>query len=179
MKKFLIIVGITAASLIYAQVGTLIINNYTPYEYRGDIIANNSLGCYPIVGNTNKIIVPADSHTGNGQQLQYDNYRDQYTSSLYPNPNWTVSTSTSTTNVRPWNHPSIMPGGTISNYTKWSATKFDMFDTGTGSYVTGFNANLSISTCNSSIPTPSYNTPNGLNSAEMFVIGSITYIQLY
>jgi hypothetical protein len=179
MKRILTILGIAAISFTYAQGGTLIINNYTPYEYRGDIIANNSLGCYPIVTNTDKIIVPADSHTGNGQQLQYDNYRDQYTSSLYPNPNWTVSTSVSTTNVRPWNHASLMPGGIISNNTKWSATKFDMFDTGTGSYVTGFNANLSISTCNSSAPTPFYNTPSGSNSAEMFVIGSITYIQLY
>ncbi|PQA95821.1 hypothetical protein B0A69_05480 [Chryseobacterium shigense] len=185
MKKLLTILGVTVASLAYSQGGTMIVNNYSVYEYRGALIANNfSGGCYPIIGTTDTVVIHPDSHIGNGQALVYPNYKDQFTLSLYPMPNWTVNISATSSNVRPWNHGSLMPGGVFSNNTKWSSTKFAMYDTATSSYVTGFNANLSIAgnPCNGS--GDYFATPSGANSAEMFTITTSTglvetYLQLY
>lgn len=179
MKKLLTLFGIAAASLAYAQGGTFILNNYTPYQYRGTILAANTLSCYPVVGNADHIWVPPNSHTGNGQQLQYDNYRDQYNNSLYPTPNWSVSTAVNSNNIRPWNHGSLVPGGTISTNTKWAGSKFEMYDLATSSYVTGFSVSLIITSCNPAMITPHFTSPNGVNSAEMFIIGNVTYLQLY
>ncbi|MDP9960155.1 hypothetical protein [Chryseobacterium lathyri] len=185
MKKILTIVGITIASLVYSQGGTMIVNNYTPYEYRGALIANNfSGGCYPIIGTNAGVIIPPDSHTGNGNALIYTNYRDQYTTSLYPMPSWTVSLAANSNSIRPWNHGSLIPGGTLSNNTKWSASKFEMYDPATSAYVPGFNTTVSLAG-NSCYMAPDYFvTPSGANSAEIFTITTSTglvetYLQLY
>ncbi|MEI3790074.1 MULTISPECIES: hypothetical protein [unclassified Chryseobacterium] len=183
MKKILSILGIAASIAAYAQ-GTLIINNYTIYDYRGDVIAHNMFApCYPRVVNNVPIIVPANSNTGTGTQLQYDNFRDQYTSSLYPMAEWSVGTSPNSTNVRPWDHFSLAPGGTFSNNTRWGITKFGMVYAGTNNNVVGFSADIAIAG-NPCYTYPDYfTTPNGLNSGEMFIITSgsnvTTYIQLY
>ncbi|KFF18093.1 hypothetical protein [Chryseobacterium sp. JM1] len=185
MKKIVILLGITMASLAYSQGGTMIVNNYTPYEYRGGIIANNFAGgCYPVIGTTDTVIVPPNSHTGNGNALIYSNYRDQFTSSLYPMPNWTVSLSSTNSNVRPWNFGSLIPGGAISNNTKWSASKFAMYDPVTNLYIPEFSTTVSLAGNSCYMAPDFYATPNGANSAEIFTIttgtGLVeTYLQLY
>ncbi|PIF47138.1 hypothetical protein CLU96_4185 [Chryseobacterium sp. 52] len=185
MKKILTVLGITIASFAYSQGGTMIVNNYTAFEYRGTLFANNfSGGCYPIIATNTGVIIPPDSHTGNGHALIYTNYRDQFTLSQYPMPNWIVHIAANSSSVRPWNHGSLMPGGTFSLNTKWSATKFDMYDPATSAYVTGFHANMSIAAnpCNTAVDY--FVTPSGANSAEMFTITTSTglietYLQLY
>jgi len=185
MKKLLTILGITLASMAYSQGGTLIVNNYSAYEYRGALIANNfSGGCYPVIGTNDPVIIPPDSHIGNGNALIYTNYRDQFGTSLYPMLNWTVSIAANSSNVRPWNHGSLVPGGVISNNTKWSGTKFEMYDLATSSYVPDFHANMTVAAnpCNGVMDY--FVTPSGANSAEMFVITTSTglvetYLQLY
>ncbi|SHG98548.1 hypothetical protein [Chryseobacterium vrystaatense] len=185
MKKILSTLGITMVSLAYSQGGTIIVNNYTPYEYRGALIANNfSGGCYPFISTNAGVIIPPDSHMGNGNALIYTNYRDQYTSSLYPMPNWTVSTSATSTTIRPWNHGSLMPGGVFSINTKWSSSKFEMYDPATSLYIPGFSTTVSLAG-NPCYMAPDYfTTPNGLHSAEIFTISTSTglvetYLQLF
>ncbi|WP_080780363.1 hypothetical protein [Chryseobacterium phocaeense] len=61
MKKILAILGTAGASLVYSQ-GTIIVNNYSKFDYYGFLIATNSTsGCYPRVGNDGAIVVPAES----------------------------------------------------------------------------------------------------------------------
>ncbi|KFF18095.1 hypothetical protein [Chryseobacterium sp. JM1] len=187
MKKILTILGITVASFVYSQGGTLIVNNYTPYDFYGAIIANNFAGgCYPMVSpNTpnSMITVPANANMGTGTELRYDNYRDQYSSSLYPIYEWNVNLSPTNGQPRIWSHPAIMPGSIVALNTRWASTKFQMRFAGTTSNVPEFNANLSLSgnPCNSA--DDFFNTISGANSADMFTISSgginYTYIQLY
>jgi len=185
MKKVLTLLGITAVSLAYSQGGTLIVNNYSIYEYRGALIANNfSGGCYPIIGTNSGIVIPPDSHTGNGNALIYPNYKDQFTTSLYPMPNWTVNLAANSTSVRPWNQPSMMPGGVISLNTKWSASKFEMYDPATSAYVPGFSTTVAVAGNSCYIAPDYFVTPSGMNSAEIFTIttgtGIVeTYLQIY
>ncbi|KPE48946.1 hypothetical protein [Chryseobacterium indologenes] len=185
MKKVLAILSLTACSLGYAQKGPLILNNYSAYEFRGIVFASNESGtnCYPYVTSQdpNEIIVPADSHVGNGKALIYDNYQSQFTNSLYPVTTWTVSLSSTSITPRPWNHPSLLPTGVISTNTRWSGTKFRMFYPGTNDTVWGFGGPLVLP--NSCYNAPdNFTTPDG-NSAEIFTITAdkvtTTYIQLY
>ncbi|NML70426.1 hypothetical protein HHL23_11515 [Chryseobacterium sp. RP-3-3] len=187
MKKLLIVLGLATFSLGYSQGGTLVVNNYTPYDYYGAIIAHNFAGgCYPYVSSKdpNMITVPANANMSTGTELRYDNYRDQYTSSLYPVTEWNVSLSATAGPPRLWNHPAVMPGSPVSNNTRWGATKFQMRIAGTTTNAPdNFNANLSVAG-NSCYLAPDYfTTPSGSNSAEMFMISSgginYTYINLY
>ncbi|MBL1219776.1 hypothetical protein JET18_02950 [Chryseobacterium sp. L7] len=185
MKKILTLLGLAAFSFGYSQGGTMIVNNYTPYEYRGALIANNFAGgCYPFISTNGGVIIPPNSHTGNGNALIYPNYRDQFTTSLYPMPSWNVSLAPNSPTVRPWNHGSMMPGGTISINTKWSASKFEMYDPATSQYVPGFNTTVSLAGNTCYIAPDFYTTPSGANSAEIFTITTSTglvetYLQLY
>lgn len=188
MKKFLNIIGICLVLSAYAQQGTFILNNYSAYNFNGAIVAGNPTPtggtCYPLVSsnNPNPLVVPADSHIGNGLALQIDNYRDQYTASLYPIATWEVSTSATNQGVlRTWSHPAVMPGGAVSNNTKWGGSKFYMTDPATGAQVPLFNANIAVAgTCNTTVP-DYYTCPSG--SAEIFTINSgtntITYLNIY
>ncbi|MDR2236563.1 MAG: hypothetical protein LBE92_10590 [Chryseobacterium sp.] len=143
MRKFLSLLSIVSVSLAYAQTGPLIIRNLTTnYDYRGTIFANNfaGAGCNPVVASIDPsmIRVPA------GTTVQYNNYRDQYVpgspSSVLT---WSVLLATGgTPTLRPWNHPSLMPGGVISNNTQWSMSKFQMFHAGTLNPETYFYGNI-------------------------------------
>jgi len=183
MKKIITLLSFAASVAAYAQ-GALVINNYTTYDFRGDLIAHNLISpCYPRVANNTPIIVPADSHVGNGLQLQYENYRVQFINSLYPMAEWSVSTSANTTNVRSWDNNSLLPGGVISSNTKWGTAKFGMVYAGTTNNVPGFSVNISIAG-NPCYTYPDYfTTSSGLNSAEMFTITSgsnvTAYLQIY
>ncbi|KMQ65620.1 hypothetical protein ACM46_07005 [Chryseobacterium angstadtii] len=183
MKKILTILSFAAAITTYAQ-GRLIINNYTPYDFQGHVIAHGTTSpCYPRVVNNTIITVPADANTGNGNHLQYDNYRDQFGSSLYPMADWNVSTSPNNNSVVPWNDLGMIPGGTLSNTTKWGVAKFGMVYAGTNNNVVGFSANLALAG-NACYASPdNFTTSNGLNSGEIFVITSggtvTTYLQMY
>lgn len=183
MKKLLTILGITAASLVYSQ-GMFILNNYSPHDYHGNLMAMNLSGCVPAVINNDPatIIVPANSHMGNGLAWKIDNYRDQFGSSLYPVNNWLVTLSSTSSTVRSWNHPSLIPGGVIASNTKWVTSKFAMYYAGTGNKVFGFNTNLGDATPNTCISSVDYfSTPDG--SAEWFTIttgtDTTTYLQIY
>jgi len=182
MKKILTLAGIIAASMVYSQ-GIFMLNNYSPHDYRGNLMAINLTGCLPSVMNNDPatMIVPANSHMGNGLAWKIDNYRDQFTTSLYPINNWIVRLSTSPATIRAWNNGSMIPGGVISMNTKWVTSKFAMYYAGTGNKVVGFNTNLGDATPNSCITSVDYfSTPDG--SAEWFTITgteTITYLQIY
>ncbi|MFP3597630.1 hypothetical protein [Chryseobacterium sp. SIMBA_029] len=144
MKKLLTLIGIAAVSLAYSQ-GIFIINNYSGYDFHGSLSANNFAGgCYPYVHALNPatIIAPAYSNMGNSNAIIYKNYRDQYTDSLFPITQWSVTTSPTNTQPRAWNHAAVMPGGTVANNTTWSATKFQMYFAGTNTPETFFNGNV-------------------------------------
>lgn len=185
MKKVLAILSLAVCSLGYAQKGPLILNNYSAYEFRGIVFASNEFGatCTPYITSRepDEIIVPADSHTGNGKALIYENFRDQFTNSLYPTTTWMVNLSSTSITPRPWNYPALAPGLPISNNTRWSGTKFRMFHPGTNDNVWGFGGPLVLP--NSCYDAPDQiTTPEG-NSAEIFTITAdkvtTTYIQLY
>jgi hypothetical protein len=185
MKKFLALLRLAVCSLGYAQKGPLILNNYSAYEFRGVIYASNEVGatCTPYITShdPDEIVIPADSHTGNGKALIYENFRDQFTNSLYPTSTWMVNLSSTSINPRAWNHPSLLPTGVISANTRWSGTKFGMFHPGTNESVWGFGGPLVLP--NSCYDAPDHiTTPDG-NSAEIFTITAdkvtTTYIQLY
>lgn len=187
MKKILTVLGLAAFSFGYSQGGTFILNNYSQYDYEGYIIANNIAGsCYPYITSANPelVKVPANSHMGNGNELRYDNYRDQFNSSPYPMASWNISTSSTSSVTRPWNHPSLMQGGVFSLNTRWATIKFAMFYPGTHINAPDqFGTSVTIA-ANSCYSAPDYySTPSGSNSAEIFTItnGTIvyTYAQLY
>lgn len=187
MKKLLTILGLAAFSMGYSQGGTLILNNYSQYDFVGFIIANNLAGgCYPYItsANPDMVRVPADSHMGNGNELRYDNYRDQFGSSLYPMASWHVATSSALGVTRPWNHGSLMPGGVLSNNTRWATTKFVMYYPGTTNLAPDdFNGAITIAANSCYTASDNIISTTGNNSAEIFTITSgtsnITYIQLY
>lgn len=174
MKKILIAAGLAMASQAFAQ-GVMIVNNYSKYDFTGSLIAGGTSaanGCYPRVGNTGSIAMPADSHMGNGKELMYKDYQTQYTSSLYPTATWEVYPSSTSQNITPWNDPNLAPTGAISTTTQWFATKFS-------TSLLEFRANLVLATpCNPN-STDYYTTPSGNEFAEMFTINGITYLQLY
>ncbi|KFF24612.1 hypothetical protein [Chryseobacterium vrystaatense] len=183
MKKIFSLLGFVASLAAYAQ-GPLVINNYSDYDFRGHVIAHDMVApCYPRVANNVPIIVPADSHMGNGLQLEYKNFRDQFGTSLYPMADWSVATSPNNDFVWAWNDANLVPGGTISNTTKWGIAKFGMVYAGTTIGVPGFGGNIAL------YPNPCYpylsgfTTSNGLNSADIFTITSgtvvTTYIQIF
>ncbi|PQA95818.1 hypothetical protein B0A69_05465 [Chryseobacterium shigense] len=178
MKKTLLLLASAAASFAYSQ-GTLIINNYSKYDYNGFMGAgNSSVGCYPRVGNEAPIIVPADSHMGNGHELVYKDYLNQFYS-LYPTTNWVVYFNPNTPTIMSWDDVNLSPGGTISNTTQWYFTKFYTTLPGTNTSNPEFQANLGLSSPCSPGSMAYYTTPSGDNSAEIFVISGITYLQLY
>lgn len=180
MKKILAILGTAGASLVYSQ-GTIIVNNYSKFDYYGFLIATNSTsGCYPRVGNDGAIVVPAESHMGNGLELVYKDYMGQFSSSLYPTANWVVTLNPTSSSIMAWNNVNLSPGGTIATTTKWYATKFDMMDAGTtNSNTENFRANMNIANACGTTINDYFVTPSGNNSAEMFTISGITYLQLY
>ena len=186
MKKILTLLGLAACSLGYAQ-GTLVINNYSIYDFEGYLIATNpaTADCYPSVtsGDPDVVLVPADSHMGNNKALVYDNYRDQFVKSLYPMTSWNVTTSSTAVPIpRLWNHTDVAPGGNLANNTRWSATKFRMFQAGTTNLAPGgFDGPIALA--NSCYNAPdNFDTSLG-NRAEIFTVTSngmsTTYIQLY
>jgi hypothetical protein len=179
MKKILMVIGTVAASLVYSQ-GRIIVNNYSKYDFHGFLIASNSTaGCYPSVGNNEAIVIPGESHMGNGHELIYEGYRDQFVSSLYPTANWDVTLNPSGSSIMAWDNVNLSPSSTVATTTKWFATKFNMMEPGTTTPVQDFHTNLNITNPCSSTVMDYFVTPSGDNSAEMFTIGSITYLQLF
>ncbi|MDR2236574.1 MAG: hypothetical protein LBE92_10645 [Chryseobacterium sp.] len=186
MKKILALLGLAACSLGYAQ-GTLVVNNYSIYDFEGYFIATNPAApdCYPYVtsGDPSVIIVPADSHVGNGKALVYDNYREQFVKSLYPMTSWNVTlSSVSPITPRLWSHGAVAPNGTVANNTRWSATKFRTFLPGTTNQAPGgFGGPIALA--NSCYNVPSSFTTSLGNTAEIFTVTSgstsTTFIQLY
>lgn len=174
MKKILTLSSIIVFSLAYSQ-GILIVNNYSKHDFSGTLIAGGTSaanGCYPRVGNTGSINIPADSHTGNGKELMYKDYQSQYTNSLYPTATWEVYPNATGHSVMSWNDPNLVPGGTISTTTQWYATKFS-------TSLLEFRANLGLITPCNPTSVDTYTTPSGNEFAEMFTINGTTYLQLY
>jgi len=135
MKKIFTLLSLCLMSYAYAQHSIMIVNNFsTTFDFQGNLSAHNYSGsCYPYVTSSTPtmITVPADSHTSNGKELAYKNFKDQFTGSLYPTSNWTVQTSPTSSTIRAWNHPSIAPGGVISYNVKWAYSQFQMYYAGT------------------------------------------------
>ncbi|MCT2564701.1 hypothetical protein [Chryseobacterium herbae] len=177
MKKFLLLLGICSVSSAYAQGGMLIIQNFTTnYDFHGNLYANNNAGggCYPIVTSKtpDPIVVPA------GATAKYENYRDQYSSSGFPVSTWNVYLGAgSPVSPRPWNHPSLMPGGVISNNTKWSMSKFQMYHAGTSVPETYFNGDIGGNTLPCNTAPDVINTAWG--NAKWFTITAGTDVYTY
>jgi hypothetical protein len=177
MKKLLLLLGICSVSSAYAQGGMLIIQNFTTnYDFHGNIYANNNTGggCYPIVTSKDPdpIVVPA------GATAKYENYRDQYSSSGFPVSTWNVYLGAgSAASPRPWNHGSLIPGGVISNNTKWSMSKFQMYHAGTSVPETYFNGDIGGTAlpCNTAPDTVTTTWGN----AKWFTITSGTDVYTY
>ncbi|KMQ65610.1 hypothetical protein ACM46_06955 [Chryseobacterium angstadtii] len=170
MKKFLLLLGLCSVSSAYAQGGVLIIQNLTTnYDYRGTIFANNFVGgCYPIVTSNvpDPILVPA------GVTAKYENYKDQFLTSASPVSNWNVLLGAGSSPIpRPYNHLSLAPGGVISNNTKWSMSKFQMFHAGTMTPETYFNGNIGDA-ANTCVSNPDYIDATPWGSAKWFTITS-------
>lgn len=176
MKKFLLLFGICSVSSVYAQGGMLIIQNFTTnYDFHGILYANNYAGgCYPYVTSQDPypVVVPA------GITAKYENYRDQYSSSAAPVSIWQVALGAGSGSPRPWNHGSMIPGGVISNNTKWSMTKFQMYFAGTSTPQTFFSGNIG-DVANPCIINTDYidDSPNG--TAKWFTITSGTDVYTY
>lgn len=177
MKKFLLLLGICSVSSAYAQGGMLIIQNFTTnYDFHGNLYANNNAGggCYPLVVSKvpDPIVVPA------GATAKYENYRDQYSSSGFPVSTWNVYLGAgSPSSPRPWNHPSLMPGGVISNNTKWSMSKFQMYHAGTSVPETYFNGDIGGTALPCNTAPDVVNTAWG--SAKWFTITAGTDVYTY
>jgi hypothetical protein len=177
MKKFLLLFGICSVSSAYAQGGMLIIQNFTTnYDFHGVLYANNNTGggCYPLVVSKvpDAIIIPA------GTAAKYENYKDQYATSGFPVSIWNVYLGAgSAASPRAWNHGSLAPGGVISNNTKWSMAKFQMYHAGTSVPETYFNGDVGESAppCNTA---PNVVTTSWGN-ASWFTITSGTNVYTY
>lgn len=177
MKKLLLLLGLCSVSSAYAQGGMLIIQNFTTdYDFHGSIYANNNspAGCYPMLVSQkpDEIVIPA------GATAKYENYRDQFATSGYPVDFWSVYLGPgSSLPPRPWNHPSLMPGGAISNNTKWSMSKFQMYHAGTSVPQTYFNGDIGETALPCNTAPDTVNTAWG--SAKWFTVTSGTDVYTY
>lgn len=196
MKKAIFITMSLLGISVYSQQSTLIVNNYSIYDFHGSILANPVNACYPSVSisypaTPNQSIVPANSHQGNGLQLEYSNYASAGTNPLYPITTFLVQTAgTSPAQPRVPSHVLLLPTGPVSLNTDWHHTKFEMYFAGTNIKVssggvnvpeTYFNGNLGdgLNTCflGASYITTTY------GDAEWFTITAggtkYSYIQIF
>ncbi|MFP3597637.1 hypothetical protein [Chryseobacterium sp. SIMBA_029] len=183
MKKFLTLIGIAAASIAYSQ-GVLVLNNYSGYDFHGNLLASNLTNCLPMVMNRDPdpIKVPANANMGNGNALVIKDYQIQYTSSLYPISSWNVTLTQGNTTATSWDDASLVLGGSISNNTKWITSKFAMYFPGTNNQVPGFNYSIGDATPNTCYTSTDYILdPNG--EVEWFTISTggtmVTYLQIF
>jgi len=191
MKKLVLTLGVVLANYYSAQQSSLIINNYSNYDYHGNITATPATSCYPMVeigtntASPSLLIVPANSNDINGLNAYYPKY---YTSGvtnpvvLYPISTFYVQTSgAGVGGTRNYNHPSLLPSGVLSSSTDWRHSKFQMYYAGTNNQVS-FNGNLDDYSGSCFAGSNYISTPNG--DAEMFKITSssgqnFTYINIY
>lgn len=183
MKKLLTIIGIAVTSMAYSQ-GVLVINNYSGYDFHGNLLAGNLTSCLPMVINRDPdpVKLPAYANMSNGNALIIKDFQIQYTSSLYPIANWNVSLTQGNVTVTPWDDPSLVPGGSISNNTKWITSKFAMFFNGTNNQVPGFNYSIGDATPNTCYTSSDY-IIDPYGEVEWFTISSggtmVTYLQIF
>lgn len=174
MRKTIILICLGLCSLVFAQQSKLVINNYTNYDYRGVIIAAGT-NCSPSISNTYypeptymPLIVAANTSADVGLF------------STGTVPFWDVHLSqTNPFVIRPFNHPSLSPGGVISQNTDWYMSKFGMYYPGTTTSVPYMNTSVSsgVSACSTE---PSYYiSPYTSFEAEWFTIGTISYLEIY
>lgn len=187
MKKQFLMMCCALGGMISAQQSTLIINNYSSYDYHGQLMATPLGACYPMVSIgypavPDQLIVPALS-----------DYELQSYSVGAANGITTFLVQTSGTNPavpRVPNHPTLAPTGAISVNTNWRHTKFQMYFAGTNTPVssggtsvpeTYFLGNLGDGT-NSCFTGPS-NISTTYGDADWFTISSggvqYTYIQIF
>lgn len=187
MKKQFLMICCALGGMISAQQSTLIINNYSSYDYHGQLMATPLGTCYPMVSIgypavPDQLIVPA-----------FSDYKLPFYADGAANGITTFLVQTSGANPavpRVPGHVTLSSTGVISTNTNWRHTKFQMYFAGTNTPVssggtsipeTYFNANLGDGT-NSCFSGPSYiSTLYG--DAEWFTISSggtqYTYIQIF
>lgn len=181
MKKHFLIICCALGIQISAQQSKLTINNYSTYDFHGQLMATPLGTCYPMVSIAdpaipNQLIVPASS------SFNLSTYSDGLASGI---SSFLVTTSpTNPATVRAPSHPTLSPTGPISVNTDWRHTKFQMYFAGTGTPVssggtnipeTYFNGNLGDGT-NSCFSGPT-NISSFYGYAEWYTIssGSIKY----
>lgn len=187
MKKQLLILCSVLGGMISAQQSTLIINNYSSYDYHGQLMATPLGSCYPMVSIgypavPNQLIVPALS------DYKLPSYSDGASNGITTFLVQTSGANPATPRVP--GHITLSPGGPIASNTNWRHTKFQMYFAGTNTPVssggtsvpeTYFNANLGDGT-NSCFSGPS-NISTIYGDAEWFTISSggiqYTYIQIF
>jgi hypothetical protein len=199
MKKiFTLSTGLFLFANIFGQQSTLIVNNYSTYDFHTALLAaTDNTPCYPAVSigfdgnatNPSQVIVPANSSDLNGNQLVYESYKDSGMptfNGLYPIGSYLVSTTGTNQQIRVPSHFSLNPAGGISLGTNWRYAKFFMTYAGTNTSVSGgspltyFNGTVGDGTpCSAG---SSY-VSTTFGDAEMFSITSggvaYTYIQIY
>ena len=191
MNKILFLISFATSLIVYAQQKHLIINNYTAYDFWGNVEARGINGpspCYPVLspvtssaGGAFWITVPAAPLTSP--------YFTTLDVGLYSSgpviPYFSVFTSPSSTGIpaRPFGHISLIPTGTISTNSDWDESKFHMTYPGTTNYIPNGGVNLSrgISPCSPAYPS-NFNmsfSPTYPIAADWFTIGTYTYIEVY
>lgn len=180
MKRIFLLLGFIAFVNSTAQQSHMIIENYSPYDYSGVLIATALNGCFPQVSNTyypeptySPIIIPAGTNADIG-----------YYSSGTVVPFWDVQTAiTNPIGIRHFGHSQIAAGGAVSNNTDWQHSKFGMRYPGTTTNVpyTGVNISSGSNACYS-WPSSFYD-PNSPISADWFTISSggtvYSYLQIF
>ncbi|WP_144282714.1 hypothetical protein [Chryseobacterium echinoideorum] len=187
MKKHFLMICCALGVQISAQQSRLTVNNYSTYDFHGQLMATPLGTCYPMIAIASpavpdQLIVPASN------SFYLPTYSDGVGAGI---SSFSVVTSPTNPAVpRVPSHPSLSPSGAISTNTDWRHTKFQMFFAGTNTPLssggtnvpeTYFLGNMGDGT-NSCFTGPSY-ISSVYGDAEWFNISSggvkYTYIQIY
>lgn len=176
MKKLIYLLFVVLYSSYNSQQSTMIINNFSAYDYRGEIDATGPNNCFPKVSNTT---YPAPLYSpllvAAGATVDVGTYNSNNAVS-----NWTVQTSAiNPSSVRLYNNPTLQPSGIIATSTDWTFSKFTMYQSGTNTSLPNSGVNISNGNSPCSAAPSYYNNPNIPLEAEWFKIGGYTYLQIY
>ncbi|WP_312343652.1 hypothetical protein [Chryseobacterium binzhouense] len=139
MKKHFLIICCALGTQIFAQQSKLTINNYSPYDFRGQLMATPLGTCYPMVSIgypavPDQLLVPASD------SFYLSTYNDGVAAGI---SSFFVTTSPTNPGMpRIPNHPTLSPMGPISLNTDWRHTKFQMWFAGTNTPVSSGGTNV-------------------------------------
>lgn len=176
MKKGIILCSMLFFIAAQSQQSGMVINNYSIYDYYGNIDATGNTSCYPNVITNN----PQSIFVASGSTYTLSNYA----ALGIGNSTATYIVTSSATNpgvVRPYDFVGLLPTSVIGSNTNWRHSKFFMNYAGTNNPVYGWQANIADGT-NICYTWPSY-ISNSFGEAEWFTIssgsGNVSFLQIY